>query len=58
MPLDAERIEYYKEKVREIMREQGEAIDEEKVERVVSDLMTLAEIFVDQELERLRAKTG
>ena len=49
MPLDAERVESYKERVREGMRKQSEEIDEGKVERIVSDLIATAEIFVESE---------
>lgn len=44
--METERREYFKEKIREGMRERGEEVDEGKVERIVPDLITLAEIFV------------
>lgn len=43
----AERQEYYREEIREMLRERGEKPTKAKVERVLHDLEALAEIFVE-----------
>lgn len=54
MPLNAEREEYYKEKIRDLLLKEGKEPTEEKVEQFLHDLVALAEIFIESKVERRR----
>ena len=52
--LTHEQEERHKEKIRELLIKQGEEPTDEKVEQFLHELVALAEIFVESEMEKRR----
>ena len=55
MPLTLEQEERHKERVRDVLRKEvGREPTEEEVEQLANDLVALAEIFIESEIEKRR----